>query len=68
MYRDVSYVYTSLKYTLFAILTLNSSKFPVSRKMEWSNFQHGRVEFVKFGMERLKHEQFARLSGRSDNS
>ena len=30
-------------------LTSNSTKFHDGRWMEWSNIQHGRVDFVKFG-------------------
>ena len=43
-----------LKYVLFATRILNFTKFPAGRKMEWSNFQHGRVDFVKFGSERVR--------------
>ena len=40
-----------LKSTLFATYTLNFTKFPVAGKMVWSNFQHERVDFVKFSSE-----------------
>ena len=38
-----------LKPALFATKALDLTKFHVKRKIEWFNFQHGRVDFVEFG-------------------
>ena len=52
--KQLVYELSLPKYALFATYTLHFTKHSVGRNMEWSNFQHGRVDFVKFGSESVK--------------
>ena len=49
-----------LKSALFTTSTLNLTKFPMELNMELSNFQHGRVDFLKIGSERVNRMRVSR--------
>ena len=47
-----------LNSALFVTSALNFTKFPVGREMEWFNLQHRKVDFVKFGIEKVEDKDY----------